>query len=387
VASPDYYTILGVSKDADSDEIKKAFRKKARTCHPDVCDEPDAEEKFKKLNEAYDVLSDPRKRSQYDRYGSVSRASDYGGFGGAQGYPYVDLNDLFGTGGGFSVADLFSQFMGGTRRGGWATMQREGRDIPLSVRITLEEAARGVTREVMVDRLATCKDCQGTGSVGATRTDTCPDCKGSGQKTTMTRTFLGTMQTSVTCPTCQGSGSFIANPCPECEGSGRVIDREQIQIVIPPGIFDGQQIRVPDKGEAGIRGAASGDLIITVQVAANKQFLRKNSDLHRVLELSYTQAVLGATKRIDGLLDEVTVAVPAGTQSGDTVRVVGAGMPVTGRPQSGDLVCHVEVVVPRKLTARQRELIDALSAEFKDSEPSKVEHHRTNLDKVKDWLR
>ena len=384
MATPDYYDILGVSHDASSDQIKKAFRRKARACHPDVCDEPDAEETFKRLNEAYDVLSDPRKRSQYDQFGTVPGANGYGGFGGAGGYPYVDLNDLFGSGGGVSIADLFSAFMGGTRRGSYGAVRQEGRDMQMSVRISLEDAARGVTRTVMVDRLAPCKDCNATGSVGAANTQACPDCQGTGHKTSYQRTFLGTMQTSVTCPSCQGSGTHVANPCPECEGSGRVVDREEVTVTIPAGMFDGQQIRVPDKGEAGIRGARSGDLLITVNVAPDKRFTRQNSDLHVVLPLTYTQAALGASKRIAGLLGEVSVVVPPGSQTGDVLRIAGAGMPIMNTERFGNLLCHVEVVVPRKLSAKQRSLIEALSAEYKDSETSQVDHHKTGFEKVKD---
>ena len=387
MASPDYYEVLGVSRDAGSDEIKRAFRRKARSCHPDVNDAPDAEEAFKELNEAYDVLSDPRKRAQYDQFGTVSNSGGYGGFGESGGYPFVDLNNLFGGSAGVSIADLFSAFMGGAHRGGYSAVRQEGRDLSMTLRISLEEAASGVTRELLVDRLGTCPDCKGSGSLDTKQADTCPECGGNGQKTSVQRTFLGTMQTSVMCTRCQGSGTVIAHPCPECEGTGRVIDREQIEVAVPAGIFDGQQITVAHLGEAGIRGARSGNLIITVRIASHKRFERRNSDLHRVLELSYTQAALGATKRIDGLLGEVTVPVEPGTQTGDIIRVPGAGMPIMHTEQRGDLVCHVQVVVPRKLNAKQRELMTALSGEFRDSETSQVDHHRTGMDKVKEWFK
>jgi len=381
VANTEYYDLLGVSQSANSDEIKKAFRQKARSCHPDVSDAPDAEEQFKKLNEAYDVLSDPRKRSQYDQFGSVGNT---GGFGGSGGYQYVDINDLFGAGG-VDLGDLFSSFfMGGSRRGGGHAMRREGRDTAMQIGITLEEAAQGITREIIVDRLAPCEDCSATGSAEEIGTTTCPDCQGTGQKTTYQRTFLGTMQASMPCSKCQGTGSFIPNPCPECEGSGRVIDRQQAEVSIPAGISDGQHLRMPNLGEAGIRGAASGDLILTIRVAPDKRFERRGSDLHMLLPLTFTQAALGATKRIQGLLDEVVIEVPAGIQTGETVKVVGAGMPSLHGETFGNLICHIEVVVPRKLTAKQKELIQKLSTEFEDSETSQVEHHRTRFEKVKD---
>ncbi|MCL2491633.1 MAG: molecular chaperone DnaJ [Coriobacteriia bacterium] len=384
MASQDYYDVLGVSKDADPDEIKRAFRHKARKCHPDACDDPDAEEQFKKLNEAYDILSDPRKREQYDRFGTVN-GSAYGGSGGSGGYQYVDFGDLFGVGG-VSMADLFSAFMGGTRRSGFNQVRKEGRDLSMQMVISLEDAARGTVREMMVDRLATCEDCHGTGTAKGTTTATCPDCAGTGEKTTFQRTLLGTMQTRTPCTTCQGSGVVINDPCKECEGTGRVVDRQIVDVNVPAGIFDGQQIRLDDLGEAGIRGAASGDLIIKIRIAPNDRFERHHSDLHMILPLSYTQAALGATKRIKGLLDEVAVEIPAGVQTGDKVKVTGAGMPIMNRDMCGDLYCHIEVVVPKKLNKKQKELLRALSTEFSDSETSVVEHHKTSFDKVKDWF-
>ena len=383
MADTKYYDLLGVSKDANADEIKKAFRHKARQCHPDVSDAPDAEEQFKKLNEAYDVLSDPSKRAQYDQFGRVS--SGGAGGQGAGGYQYVDFNDLFGSGG-IDLGDLFSAFMGGTRRTSGSAVRREGRDMAMQIAVTLEQAARGLTREVTVDRLAPCEDCHATGSADGSAATACPDCGGTGQKTTYQRTFLGTMQTSTPCATCQGTGNHIPHPCPECEGSGRVIDRQQVEVDIPAGIGDGQNIRLRNLGEAGIRGAASGDLVITIRVGADKRFERHGADLHMVLPLTFTQAALGATKRIPGLLGEVTVDIPAGIQTGEKVKVIGGGMPVLGKDTQGNLYCHIEVVVPRKLSTKQKELLRALSGEFGDSETSQVEHHRSGFDKVKDWL-
>ncbi|MCL2025001.1 MAG: molecular chaperone DnaJ [Coriobacteriia bacterium] len=390
MSNQSYYDVLGVTKNATAEDIKKAFRHKARECHPDVSDAADAEDRFKKLNEAYDVLSDPAKRRQYDQFGRVGGAgSGPSGYGGAGGYQYVDLNDLFGSGG-VDLGDLFSAFMGGTmggtRRAG-RTVRREGRDMTMAITITLEEAATGIERELTVDRLAPCKDCHATGSADGSGAQACPDCNGTGQKTVYQRTFLGTMTTSAPCPQCSGSGQVIATPCAECEGSGRVIDREIVTVEVPSGIRDGQHIRLRNMGEAGIRGAAGGDLLVEVRVAPHERFEREGNDLHMVLALSMTQATLGATKRIEGLLDEVSVDVPPGTQTGARIKVSGAGMPVLNRESHGNLYCHIEVVVPRKLTKRQKELVRELSAEFGDSETSVVEHHRTGFSKMRDWLR
>jgi molecular chaperone DnaJ len=265
-------------------------------------------------------------------------------------------------------------------------MRREGRDLSMQVVISLEDAATGITRTINVDRLATCPDCKGSGSSEGTVAQRCPDCGGSGQKTTFQRTFLGTMQTSAPCQNCQGTGSYIADACTECEGSGRVIDRQEVDLEIPKGLGDGQQLRMSGLGEAGIRGAASGDLIVTVRIAPHDRFERRGNDLHMALPLTFTQAALGATKQIEGLLGAVTVDVPAGSQTGDRVKVTGAGMPRIGSEACGNLFCHIEVVVPRKLTSKQKELISALSAEFGDSEISQVAHHKTGFDKVKDWF-
>lgn len=380
--STEYYDVLGVSKDASADEIKKAFRRKARECHPDVSDAHDAEDQFKKLNEAYDVLSDPAKREQYDRFGSVGNGN--GGYGGGPGggFQYVDFGDLG------DIGDLFSAFFGGAGVGrSRQSVRTEGRDMALSVRISLEDAARGLNHTISVDRLAPCDECGATGAQAGTSPVTCPTCDGSGQVVGYRQTLFGAMQTATVCEQCHGTGQWIEHPCEECEGSGRVIDRQQVELNIPAGIRDGQQIRLREMGEAGIRGAASGDLIVTVRVSAHERFERAGADLHAHLPISITEAALGAVKTVDGLLEPVQVHIDGGVQTGDKVRVKGAGMPVLNRDEAGDLYFHVEVVVPKKLTERQRELLVELSSEFGDSETSTVEHHKSGFDKLKDWFK
>lgn len=380
----EYYDLLGVSKDATADEIKKAFRRKAREVHPDVNDAHDAEDQFKSLNEAYDVLSDPNKRAQYDRFG---QSGGPGGFaGGATSYQYADFSDMFG-GGGVDIGDLFSSFFGGAGVGSRAATRTEGRDMAMSIGITLEEAARGLKRTISVDRLAPCDECDATGAQKGTSAVTCPTCDGAGQVIGYRQTLFGTMQAAAICEECHGTGKFIEHPCEECEGSGRVIDRQQVDVNIPAGIRDGQQIRLRDMGEAGIRGAVGGDLIITVRVMAHERFERSGSDLHAHLAVSMTEAALGATKTVDGLLEPVSVHIPAGTQTGEQIKVKGEGMPVVNRDESGNLFFHIEVVVPRKLTERQRELLEELSAEFGDSETSEVDHHKKGFDRLKDWFK
>ncbi|HET6352571.1 MAG TPA: DnaJ C-terminal domain-containing protein, partial [Coriobacteriia bacterium] len=289
----DYYELLGVERSANADEIKKAFRRKARELHPDVNKAGDAEERFKEVNEAYDVLSDPAKKEQYDRFGRVGGPA--GGPGGPGGYQYVDLNDLFGNGsGGFDMGDLFSAFFGGVSGGGGRAVRLEGRDMAMSLMITLKEAATGVEKEVVVNRLAPCDVCGATGAEPGSDVMTCPDCQGAGQKVTTRKTFLGQMQSVGPCERCSSTGKVIEKPCEECEGSGRLPDRQHVMVTIPAGIRDGQQIRMRGMGEAGIRGAAAGDLLIQIRVKEDDYLHRQGDDLHCKANVSITQAALGA---------------------------------------------------------------------------------------------
>jgi molecular chaperone DnaJ len=373
----DYYAALGVERGASADEIKKAFRRKARELHPDVNNAPDAEDRFKEVNQAYDVLSDPDKRDQYDRFGTVGRN------GGGGGYQYADMGDLFGGGaGGFNMEDLFSAFFGGVGGGGGRGVRLEGRDMAMQIVITLAEAASGAEKEIVIDRLATCEVCGGSGSVAESKTITCPKCHGTGQMVTQRKTFLGTMQTVATCDQCGGSGHIIENPCEECQGSGRVPDRQHVKVNIPAGIRDGQQIRIAGMGEAGIRGAAAGNLLVTVRIAPDEYLHREGDDLHCRATVPMTQAALGATIHVHGVLEEHDVAVPAGTQHGDTLRVKGGGMPRLHGNGRGDLIVHVAVTVPKKLSKRQRELLEQVATEFGEDHAE----YKTPLHKLRDWL-
>ena len=312
----DLYEVLGVSKNATDDEIKKAFRRRARELHPDVNKASDAEDQFKELNEAYDVLSDPQKRSAYDRFGTIPGAagggSPYGGGG------YVDFEDLFG--GGFGMGDIFSSFFGGAAGG--RAQRREGRDMGVGLRLTLEEVAAGAKKEIVYDRLAPCPDCDGTGLGEGGRDVTCPDCGGKGRVVTIQHTFLGDMQSATTCKTCGGTGTSIENPCPECEGQGRVPDRQRVSVEVPVGIRDSQQLRLSGFGEAGIQGAPAGDLIVTVRIQPHEFFER----------------------------------------DGD------------------NLFVHVNVVVPKKVTKKQRELLEQLAEDMGED----VSDARTPLQKLRD---
>ncbi|MCF0231935.1 MAG: molecular chaperone DnaJ [Enterococcus sp.] len=373
----DLYEVLGVPKNASEAEIKKAFRAKARKMHPDVNKSPNAEEEFKEINEAYDVLSDSRKRAQYDRFGTVpGAASGQSPFGGGAGY--VDFSDLFG--GGFGMGDLFSSFFGGAAGG--AKVRKEGRDMNLGLRLTLKEAASGCNKEIVYDRLAPCPDCDAKGIASGGKVVNCQECGGSGRVISVQHTILGDMQTQQACPKCKGAGTTIDKPCPECQGTGRVVDRQKVNVKVPPGIRNGQQLRVSGYGEAGLRGAMSGDLIVTCKIMPDDYFEREGDNLHCSAQISFIQAILGAKILIDGILDKekVELRVPQGCQYEQVLRAKGYGMPKLKSKQRGDLLVHISVKIPKKVNRAERELLEKLAEEMGEnySEP------RTTLQKLKD---
>ncbi len=369
----DLYEVLGVDKSASDDEIKKAFRKKARKLHPDVNKDPDAEDRFKELNEAYDVLSDPSKRAQYDRFGTIPGAA-----GAAGGPQYVDLEDILGGFGG--MGDIFSSFFGGN--GGGSNVRKEGRDMGVGVRITLEEAATGLKKEIVYDRLAPCPDCEGTGLGEDGKEVTCPDCNGQGRVVTVQQTFLGAMQSASTCPHCSGSGKIIENPCSECDGQGRVPDRQRVSVDIPVGIRDGQQLRLTGYGEAGVRGAKPGNLTVTIRVEEHEFFERDGDDLHCSAAIGMVQAALGSVIELDGIFEDekVKVNIPEGCQYGQVVRVKGFGMPRFRSDSRGDLFVHVEVKIPTRISKGERAILERLADEMGEN----VTEQRSPLQKLRD---
>lgn len=364
----DYYAVLGVERTATDDEIKKAFRRRARETHPDVNDSADAEERFKVINEAYDVLSDPAKRQMYDQYGTVDPRMASG----------PDLGDIFG---GFGMEDIFSAFFSGVYGQG-QRVRFEGRDMVAHLSITLEEAATGVDKDLVVDRLAPCEACGSSGMGPDARSVACPDCGGTGQRRTQRRTFLGVMESVHGCETCAQTGRVIDRPCEECSGSGRVPDRQHVAVLVPAGVMDGMQLRLRGLGETGVRGAQAGDLIVTVHVKEHEFLHRDGDDLHCRTGVTITQAALGAELTACGLLEPAKIHVPAGTQFGDVVRVRGEGMPRLRGSGKGDLIIHLAVEVPKKLSKRQKELLSELADELGDGKRERA----TPLQKLKDWL-
>lgn len=371
----DYYEVLGVERDADARTIKRAFLKKAREVHPDVSDDPDAEMKFKEVNEAYSVLSDEQKRANYDRFGTAD------GMGGSG---YVDFSDIFG---GMGMDDIFSSFFGGGAAGGHAGRQqrRQGRDMAISLSVTLEEAAQGCTKTISYDRLAPCEDCHGTGLAEGAKEEPCKRCHGTGYVTQVQRSIFGQVQSSAPCPDCHGEGTVIDHPCDMCDGQGRTPTHEKLDIKVPAGISSGRQLRVSGYGEAGYRGAPAGDLIVSVEVERHDRFERHGDDLYLDLSVSMVQAALGCTVEVDGIMpdERVSMHVPAGSQPGALVTVEGRGMPrIGGGGARGRLIARVKVVVPTELSAEARQALE----HYEEAVGEDFERKRSVGDRIRDAI-
>ncbi|HSI65070.1 MAG TPA: molecular chaperone DnaJ [Candidatus Saccharimonadia bacterium] len=362
----DYYEVLVVAKGATQDEIKKAYRKLAVQFHPDKNPgDHTAEEKFKEVGEAYDVLSDEQKRAAYDRYGHAAFAGGSPGAGGPRGGfhdPMDIFREVFGGGGG-GGGDIFDMFFGGAggRRRGPGGAQR-GSDLRYGLEITLEEAAKGVEKELEFERLISCKTCNGSGSKSGSGTKQCRTCGGAGQ---VIRSG-GIFQIQQTCPECQGSGQTIADPCRDCHGVGRAKDKTRIRLKIPAGIEDGSRLRSSGNGDAGTKGGPSGDLYVVISIKAHDLFERDGFDLHCEVPVGYPVAALGGEVTVPTLDGKATVKVPAGTQTGATFRLRGQGMKRLDADRRGDLYVHVQVAVPTKLNAEQREKLQEFAKALGD---------------------
>ncbi|MDO4785531.1 MAG: molecular chaperone DnaJ [Fretibacterium sp.] len=351
----DLYQILGVARDASPAEIKKAYRQLARQYHPDANPgDKEAEERFKKINAAYSVLSDPEKRARYDQFGSADGSDPFGGgFGG-------DFGDLFG--------DLFSQVFGGGmgRRQADPNAPRRGADLEMSLRVSLLEAANGVTHTLEVPRWEACGTCSGSGAKAGTSPETCATCGGRGQVEQVQRTLFGQFVSVTVCPNCQGRGKTIREKCSDCGGRGQVRRKHKLEVKVPAGVERGTRLRITGAGEAGVNGGPQGDLFLLIDVEPSKDFDRDGADLHTRLLLTYPQAVLGAEVELATLIDGVEkVEVPAGTAHGQVLKIRGKGMPRLRGPRGrGDLYAHVLIDIPSRLTDRQRELITELAGEM-----------------------
>jgi molecular chaperone DnaJ len=340
----DYYELLGVGRDADDAEIKKAFRRLARELHPDVSDAPDAHERFREVVEAYEVLSKSETRELYDRYGHAGLRS--GGFQPGH-FDFGSLSDLFAA---FFGDDL----LGGSTRGGG---RARGADLAASVEIDLVEAARGTTREVPFQVAVTCTHCDGDGAEPGSEVTVCPTCGGAGRLQQVSRSVFGEFVRTQTCPTCAGSGRRIETPCTVCGGAGRVLEERRLEVEIPAGIHDGQRIRLTGEGHAGLLGARAGDVYVQVHVRQDPRFVREGNDVFSTVELTMTQAALGATVQIPTLDGDTELEFSPGTQPGHVVVLRGRGMPVLQGFGRGDHRVLVNVLVPRHLNEEQQRLL------------------------------
>ncbi len=361
----DYYEVLGLQKGASEDEIKKAYRKLAKQYHPDLNhDNPDAEAKFKEVNEANDVLSDPSKRQRYDQFGHAGIDPSYGGgggggFGGFSG---------FGMGDGIDLGDIFDSIFGGggATRGSSPNGPRRGSDIAVSLDISFMEACKGVTHDIEVNRSETCDTCNGNGAKPGTSPKTCPECNGQGKIRVQQRTFLGAMQTTQTCSHCQGKGKIIETPCTTCNGAGRNTKRKKVSVNVPAGIDDGQTLSVRGEGNSGANGGGKGDLNVRISVRKDPLFERRGFDIHCDIPITYTQAVLGAEIEVPTIDGNVKFSIPEGTQPETVFRLRGKGVKRLQRDGRGDQMVKVTLEVPKHLTKQQKELIEKLDESFTD---------------------
>jgi len=375
LAKRDYYEILGIQKSANEADIKKAYRQKAKTLHPDVNPgDKNAEAQFKEVNEAYEVLSDAQKRARYDQFGhedpTMGGGGGYGGFEGG-----------FGGGGFGGFGDIFSDFFGGGAGGGRPRGPVQGDDLRYDLTISFEEAALGTSREITVAKDDTCDGCNGTGAKAGTSPTICPTCKGSGQVRTTQSTILGSMQVLKTCSTCHGEGKIIESPCTKCNGRGKVRGTKKITFKVPAGIDNGQIITMRGQGEPGTNGGPAGNLQILVRVQPHKLFKRKDADLYLDAPITFAQAALGSELDVPTLGKPVKYAIPEGTQPGTTFRIKGQGIQHLNSSGKGDLYLKVNVEVPQRMSEEQKQLLRQFDGSLtgKEYDPKK-----SFFNKVKD---
>lgn len=370
----DYYEVLGLSKGASDDEIKKAYRQMAKKFHPDLNPgDKDAEAHFKEVNEAYEVLSDPQKKERYDQFGHAGVDPNFGS-GGYQGYGFDNMD--------IDLGDIFSSFFGGggSRRAN-PNAPRRGSDVSASVVISFEESAHGCQKQVNVHLVSGCDDCHGTGAAKGTNPQTCPVCGGSGQERRQQRTPFGVIQTQSVCSRCRGKGKIIETPCHTCGGTGQVRKPAVMGINIPAGIDDGQVITIRGKGNAGLNGGPAGDLQVQVSVRPHPIFERHDYDILCELPLTFVQVALGAEVSVPTLDGSVDYTIREGTQPGDTFRLKGKGFPYLNGRGKGDEIVRVTVEVPKNLTSEQKKLLKSFEEATGDGNYQK---RRTFFDKLRD---
>jgi molecular chaperone DnaJ len=363
----DFYDILGVPRGANDEDIKRAFRKQAQQWHPDVNTSQEADVRFKEINEAYQVLSDPQRRQAYDMFGHAATGGAGGGFD-----PFGAAGGAGGFQGGFQgFGDLFDTLFGGAAAGGRRPRVPTGSDLRYDLRLTFEESITGADKEIEFESLATCPTCGGNGAEPGTQPVNCPKCNGSGELRNVRQTMLGQMINVTLCDECRGTGKIVPTPCHTCHGEGRTHQKRKLRVTVPAGIDDGHQIRLSGQGEAAPRGGAPGNLYVVAHVATHPRLRRQDTELFYDLSLSITQAALGARVRVPTAEGDELVEIKPGTQAGSEIRLRGRGVPHLRRTGArGDVHVMVDVRVPTKLSARQRELLQELAVEMGDTEPA-----------------
>jgi molecular chaperone DnaJ len=377
----DYYEILGVSKGASADEIKKAYRKVAMQYHPDRNPgDKSAEEKFKEAAEAYEVLSDQEKRAQYDRFGHA------GVSGNGRGGPNVNMEDIFSQFGDIFGDDVFGSFFGGGgRRGGQRGRGVRGSNLRIKIKLNYEEIAKGVTKQIKVKKHVTCTTCSGSGAKDKGSIQTCSTCNGSGQVRRVQNTFLGQMQTVTTCPTCSGEGSTITQKCATCRGEGRTYGEETVTLDIPAGVGEGMQMNVGGRGNAGERGGPAGDLIVLIEEEPHKELHRDGLNVAFELHVTFPDAVFGTTVEVPTIDGRAKIKIPAGTQSGKIFRLKGKGFPGVNSYEKGDQLIHVNVWTPQNVTSEEKAMLEKLNSS-PNFTPQPDKSDKSFFDKVREMF-
>jgi len=379
----DYYEVLGVGKTSSAEEIKKAYRKVAMQYHPDRNPgDKAAEEKFKEAAEAYEILSDNDKKAQYDRYGHAGVSSNgRGGFSGGG----MNMDDIFSQFGDVFGDDLFGSFFGGGQRRGGGQRSRgiRGSNLRIKLKLTYEEIAKGVNKNIKVKKYVSCSTCGGNGAKDKSSIQTCSTCGGSGQVRKVQNTFLGQMQTVTTCPTCSGEGTTITSKCGTCKGEGRVFNEETVSIDIPAGVVEGMQLNISGKGNAGERGGSPGDLIILIEEEPHKELQREGLNVVYDLHISFTDAVFGIQTEVPTIDGRAKIKIPAGTQSGKIFRLKGKGFPNVNSYEKGDQLVHINVWTPQHVSSEEKAMLDKLnnSPNFK---PNPDKSDKSFFDKMRE---